>query len=173
MNREAVLDLIAQQQRAGFADLTGSEGQATIRVTDRLLNQIIAAELHQWRAIREAHVRALAGDRFEVRLVLATPSFIPALTVRVLIERQPSLPDSPVLVLKLAGLGGLTRFAGPVAAFLNVLPPGIRMAGARVHVDLRALLQRRGIAFALQLVDDLRVHTDEGTVRVGFRARLR
>jgi hypothetical protein len=168
-----VLELIAQQQRIGFADVSATEGQATIRMTDRLLNQIIAIELRQSRAIRDAQVRALAGDRFEVRLALAKPSFLPPLTIGVVVERQPSLPDSPVLVLKLEGLGGLTRFAGPAAAFLNVLPPGIRMAGDRVHVDVGALLQQRGLGFVLQHVDDLRVSTDEGAVRVGFRARLR
>jgi hypothetical protein len=125
------------------------------------------------RAIRKVHVRALAGDRLNVQLVLAGPAFLPPINVGVLIERQPSLPDSPVLVLKLAGMGGLTRLAGPVAGFLNVLPQGIRMAGDRVHVDLGAVLQRRGLGLVLQHVEELRLNTDEGTVRVGFRARLR
>jgi len=77
VDRAAVLELIAQQQRAGFADVTGSEGQATIRVTDRLLNQIVASELKGSRAIRSAQVHALAGDRFAVQLVLVRPSFLP------------------------------------------------------------------------------------------------
>lgn len=173
MNRAAVLELIAQQQQIGFADVAGSEGQATIRLNDRLLNQIISTELKRSTVIREVQVRALAGDRLDVRLVLVKPSFLPPINIGVLIERQPSLPDSPVLVLKLAGLGGFTRFAGPAAAFLNVLPSGVRMAGERVHVDVGALLQQRGLGFVLQHVDDLRVNTEEGAVRVGFRARLR
>jgi len=168
-----VLELIAQQQRIGFTDVTGTEGQATIRLTDRLLNQIIAAELSRSRAIREVQVRAMSGDRFSVHLVLARPSFLPALNIGVLIERQPALPDSPVLVLKLTGAGGLARFAGPAAAFLNVLPPGIRMTGDLVHLDVAVLLQQRGIGFVLQHMDDLRVNTEEGAVRIGLRARLR
>jgi len=173
VNRAAVLDLIAQQQRTGFADVAGSEGQASIRVTDRLLNQVIATELQRSHAVREAHVRALSGDRFAVTLVLAKPSFLPPINIDVLIERQPSLPDSPVLVLKLAGIGGLTRFVGPAAAFLNVLPAGIRMTGDLVHVDLAALLQQHGFAFVLPHVEDVRLTTEDGAVRVGFRARLR
>ena len=47
------------------------------------------------------------------------------------------------------------------------------MAGDRVHVDLGALLQQRSLGFVLQHLDELRVNTDEGSVRVGFRARLR
>jgi hypothetical protein len=168
-----VLELIAQQQRTRFADLTGTEGQATIRVTDGLLNQIIATELHRSRAIREARVRALGGDRLSVHLVLAKPSFLPALNIGVLIERQPALPDTPVLVLKLSGAGSLVRFAGPAAAFLNVLPPGIRTVGDRLHVDVGALLQQRGLGFVLQHLEDLRVNADEGAVRIGFQVRLR
>jgi hypothetical protein len=168
-----VLGLIAQQQRSGFADVKGTEGQAAIRVSDRLLNQIIATELKRSGAIREARVRSLAGDRFDVRVVLAKPSFLPPITIGVLIERQPSLPENPVLVLRLSGLGGLTRFAGPAAAFLNLLPPGIRMAGDRVLVDVAALLQQRGMGLVIQHVDDLKVTTEEGMVRVGFSARLR
>jgi hypothetical protein len=173
VNRDDVLELIAQQQRVNFADAAGTEGQATIRLTDRILNQIIALELRQSRTIREAQVSARDGDRFDVRLRLAKPSFLPPLTIGIVVERQPSLPDSPVLVLKLEGIGGLTRFAGPAAAFLNVLPPGIRMVGDRVLLDLAALLQQRGLGSILQYLDDLRVHSDEGAVRVGFRGRLR
>jgi hypothetical protein len=173
VDRAAVLELIAQQHRAGFADLAGTEGQASIRVTDRLLNQIVATELAQSRAIRQVRVHAMNGDRLTVQLVLAKPSFLPPLNFEVDIERQPSLPQSPELVLKLAGLGGLTRFAGPAAAFLNVLPPGIRMIGDRVHVDLGALLEQRGLGFVLQYVDQVRVTTEEGALRIGFRVRVR
>ena len=154
--------------------MAGTEGQATIRMTDRLLNQIIAIELEESRAVRDVHVRALDGDRLRVQLVLSKhPSFLPPITIDVLIEQQPSLPDAPVLVLKLAGMGGLARFAGPAAAWFDILPQGIRIAGDRVHVDLGALLQQRSLGFVLQHLDELRVNTDEGSVRVGFRARLR
>jgi len=173
VTREAVLELIAQQQRAGFADLKGTEGQATIRLSDRLLNQIITTELQRSRGIRDARIRSLAGDRFELQVVLAKPSFLPPITIGVLIERQPSLPEDPVLVLRLSGIGGLTRFVGPAAAFLNVLPPGVRMAADRVLVDVAALLQQRGLGFVMQHLDDLNLTTEEGVVRVGFRARVR
>jgi hypothetical protein len=167
-----VLELIAQQQRSGFADLAGSEAQATIRLTDRLLNQIIATELQRSRAIREAQARACAGDRLTVKIALAKPSFLPPIALDVVIEQQPALPDRPVLVLKLVGIGGLTRLAGLAATFLN-LPPGIRIAGEHVHVDVSALLQQRALGFVLQHVEDLRLHTDEGALRVVFRSRVR
>lgn len=173
MDRAAALELIAQQQRTGFADVAGSETQATIRVTDRLLNQILTTELKRSPAVREARVHAMSNDRLAVTVALPKLSFLPPITVDVLIERQPSLPESPVVVLKLTGIGGLTRFAGPAVAFLNLLPRGIRMVGDRVHVDIAALLQQRGWGFVLAYVDELRVNTEEGALRVAFHARLR
>jgi hypothetical protein len=173
VNREAVLDLIAQQQRSGCADFIGTEGQGSIRVTDRMLNQVIAMEMTPGRAVRDLQVRAMAGDRLQARVVLARPSFMPALTIGIVVERQPALPDAPVLIAKLEGAGGLLRLAGAATAFFNVLPRGIRVEGDRVHVDVRALLEARGLAFVLPHLDELRVHTEEGAVRVLFRARLR
>jgi hypothetical protein len=172
VDKQAVLELIALQQRSGFADVLGSEGQATLRVTDRLLNQIVTAELRHSRVLRELNIQPLDRDRFAVRFALAKPSFLPPFTIGVVIERQPAMPNDPVLVLKLEGAGGLMRFTGPAAAFLNVLPPGVRMFGDRVHVDIGALLQQRGLGAVVQYVDDLRVNTEPGAVRIGFRARL-
>lgn len=168
-----MLDLIAQQQRSGFADLIGSEGQGSIRLTDRLLNQIIAAAIQQAPALRDAQVRTLSGDRLQARIVLARPSFLPPFTIGIAIARQPELPETPVLVAKLEGAGGLMKLAGRATAFFDVLPPGIRMESDRAFVDVAALLEQRGFGFVLPYLDELRVHTEEGAVRLAFRARLR
>src|SRR3989442_633816 len=125
------LRLFAEQERQGFADLAGSEGQAAIRVSERLLNAIIAEELRRSASIRELHVSPRAGNRFGVRIVLAK-SFLPPISIDVAIDKQLALPGDPVLALTLSGLGGLLRFAGPAAGFLNMLPPGVRMEGERV-----------------------------------------
>ena len=168
-----MLDLIALQQRSGFADLTGSEAQGSLRITDRLLNQIVATAMQGTRALRDVQLRTLADDRLQARVALAKPSFLPPFTIGIVIERQPELPATPVLVARLEGAGGLMRLAGAATTFLHVLPPGVRMEGDRVFVDIAALLQQRGFGFVLQYADDLRVHTEEGALRVAFRARLR
>ena len=104
---------------------------------------------------------------------MAKPSFLPAITLEVIITKQPSLPDDPVLTLTLSGLGGLLRFAGPAAGFLNVLPPGVRIEADRVFVDLRAVLAPHGLTSAVNYVEEVRVTTEEGHVLVWFKARIR
>ena len=145
------LRLFAEQERQGFADLAGSEGQA---------------------AIRELHVSPRAGDRFGVRVVLAK-SFLPPISLDVVIDKQPSLPGDPVLALTLSGMGGLLRFAGPVAGFLKALPPGVRMEGDRVFVDLRAVLAPHGLTSILNYVEEVLLSTEEGRLLILFRAAVR
>ena len=110
------LELFADQERHGFADLAGSNGQGSIVVSERLLNPILAEQLRRIgrdpRAARDAARRATGSAS---GWSLAKPSFLPPLSLEVTIDKQPSLPDDPVLALTLSGMGGLLRFAGPAA----------------------------------------------------------
>jgi hypothetical protein len=168
-----VLRLFAEQESSGFADLAGSEGQGAVRLSERLLNAIVAGQMRGSGAIREVQVSPLAGNRLALRLFLARPSFLPPIPVEVTIDRQPSLPGDPVLALTLSGMGGLLRFAGPAAGFLNVVPPGVRMEGDRVFVDIRAALARYGLTSVLDYLQDVRVTTEAGRLVVAFTARVR
>jgi hypothetical protein len=114
-----------------------------------------------------------AGDRFGVRVLLAKPSFLPPITLEVVIDKQPSLPDDPVLGLTLSGMGGLLRFAGPLAGFFTSLPPGVRLEGERVFVDLRAVLAERGLGTVLNYVEAARVTSEQGRLVLSFQLRVR
>jgi len=159
------LALFADQERQGFPDLAGSSGQGSIEVSERLLNTILAEQLRGSTAIRELRVSPHEGNRLAVRLSLAKPSFLPAFSFDVVVDKQPSLPDDPVLGLTLSGLGGLQRFAGP---FLTALPPGVRMEGSRVFVDIRAALAPHGLTTVLNYVKDVAVGAHEGRLVIVF-----
>ena len=165
-----ILALFAEQERHGFADLAGSEGWALFRVSERLLNTILTDQLRGSTSVREVHVTPRAANRLGVRLMLAKPSFLPPISFDVIIDKQALLPDDPVLGLTLSGLGGLLRFAGPVAGFLTALPPGVRMEGERLFVDIRAALAPRGLTTVLNYVQELHLATEEGRLVVSFKA---
>jgi hypothetical protein len=164
------LRLFADQERHGFPDLAGSSGEGSIRVSERLLNGIVADLLEGSTSIKSLHVTPRAGDRFGVRVSVAKPSFLPPISLDVTVEKQPSLPEDPVMVLGLSGLGGVLRFAG---GFLKSLPPGVRMEGERVFIDLRAALAAKGLTSVLNYVEALRVTSEEGRVILSFKARAR
>jgi hypothetical protein len=168
-----ILRLLVDQERQGFRDLVGSDGQAAIRVSERLLNAIVAGQVQGRRAVREIRVSPHAGNRLGVRVTMAKPSFLPPIALEVRIDKQPSLPDDPVLGLALSGMGGLLRFAGPLAGFFSSLPPGVRLEGERVFVDLRAVLAPHGLTRVLDYVTDVAVGTEEGTLVVVFAAAVR
>jgi hypothetical protein len=116
-------------------------------------------------------VRADPGNQFSVRIRLARPSFLPAFRLRFVIEQQPQLPASPVLVLRMVA-EGLAALAAPALRFLEVLPPGIRLQQERLYVDLAVLLQKYGAGEALDFLTDLSVSTAEGRIIVTARAML-
>ena len=171
--RKAPLDerfvrLFHRQQASGFEDLRGAEASLTLPVSERLLNEVIAESLPPSAPVRELHVRPQAGDRFAVRARVGSLSWLPAITLGVAIDRQPDLPSSPVLILRLE-TSGLSALAGAALRFLNALPPGIRMEADRIVVDVAKLLDARGLGRYLAYVNELRVNTVDGAVVIFIR----
>ena len=164
--------LLDRQRTSNFSGLSGSDVRAAIRISTSLLNEALAVYVSSSSAIRELTVHPRAGNRFDVHLKL-DKALVPPLNVTVAIERQPELPVDPTLVLHLTGIGGLMRFVTPaITSFASGLPPGIRLEGDRVFVDLREVLRAYGEAELLALAEEMAVGTDEGHVIVVARARV-
>jgi hypothetical protein len=164
--------LLDQQRTTNFSGLSGSDVRAAIRISTSLLNEALALYVSSSAAVRELTVQPRAGNRFNVNLKVAKP-LVPPINVTVVIERQPELPVDPTLVLHLTGIGGLMRFLAPaIASFASGLPPGIRLDGDRVFVDLLEVLRAYGEAELLPLAEEMAIGTDEGHVLVVVRARV-
>ena len=168
---QRLLRLFNRQVASGFDDLRGAEAAVTLPVSDRLLNEILTEALPSSAKVRDVGVRAQAGNRFAVRAKIAAAPFLPPLSLTVAIERQPELPASPVLVLKLE-MAGLLAVAGAALRFFDALPPGIRIENDRVHVDLAQLLEKQGLSGFLDHLEHLHVDTAEGTTIISLRARI-
>jgi len=164
--------LIARQQAAGYPGLAGSEVHATIKLSAQLLNEAIAAFLGSANApIRALTVSPHAGNRIDVRVEPAK-AFIPNINLTLTIERQPQLPGDPVLVLRVTEGAAMLRFAGPVISNLAVLPPGIRLDGDRLLVDVRALMQAFDTARLGELARQIEVATLDDAVVVFVHATV-
>jgi hypothetical protein len=166
---EPWLALLREQQSTHFADLAGAHASFTIPVSERLLNRIIAERLPRTAPISELQLRAEEANHVTVSVKLAKFAFLPAVRVRFAIERQPDLPASPVLVLRIEGKAAL---AGPALRFLEVLPPGVRLENDRLSVDLATLLAQYGAADALSYLTALEVTTAAGRIIVSGRLAL-
>ncbi len=170
---ERLTHLWQTERAAGFSGLAGVRVATTIPISDALLNEAIAAYLPVGGRIQELTVRAHPADRVTVRVTLAKPAFLPPVSLKASVERQPEFPDSPVLVLRLEGAAGLMKLAGPAMALMNARLPGIRIEGDRVLVDLRVILREHGREAWLDHVDRAEVTTDEGHVILFVAAALR
>lgn len=155
-------------QATEFRDLAGARFAGTIPVSERIINEVIAAALPPGGHVREVHVHPEAGDRLAVKITPRT-GFFPSITIKLSIERQPELPDSAVLVLRMA-MGGLMGFASSALPIGSMLPPGVRMEGDRILVDLRAMAAQRGFGDLMPYVRHLRVTTEEGRAVVHVEA---
>jgi hypothetical protein len=169
---ERVMHLLRRQQESGFADLAGTHAALFIPISDRLINEAIAAFLPSSGRIERVQVSTEAGNRLTARVTLGKPRFLPTITVTMIIQQQPELPESPVLVLRLMGAGGLMSFAGPLATLFGVLPLGLRIEGDRLHVHIPALLQQHGFESALPYLERLQVTTEAGHLIVALEGRM-
>jgi hypothetical protein len=171
MNEPWWVNLLREQEAAQFADVAGAHLAITLPVTDRLVTRLISSRLPASLPIKELDVRAAAGNQIAVRVRLLRPAFLPAFTIGLIIERQPLLPSSPVLVLRI-GLDAMGALAGMAMRFLQVLPPGLRMDGDRLYVDLATCLARYGAAEVLEYLTSFELTTTEGRFVVNARAVL-
>jgi hypothetical protein len=168
---ERFVRLFRRQQASGFEDLHGTEASVTLPVSERLLNEVIAESLPRSASVRDVHVKPQASDRFAVRARIGSSPLLPAINLTLSIDRQPDLPASPVLILRLE-TSGLLSLAGPALRFLDALPPGIRIEHDRISVDLAKLLAARNLDSYLAYVKELRVNAVDGAVLLFIRGRI-
>ena len=166
-----LVNTLERLRAAKFADLRGTHVTATIPIATPLLNELIAAALPRNAPVRDVSVQPQTGNRITVRARLGKAEFLPPFTINLAIERQPQLPAEP-LVLRLLSLPGLMALAGSAFSSSASLPPGIRLDGDRVLVDVRVLLARAGFEDLLPLIQTIIVTTDEGRLILAAEVKV-
>ena len=162
--------LLAGQRAAQFEAFTGATAALVVPVSDRLMSDVVSRQLPD--AIRELDIQAQSENRLTVALRLRKPAWLPRFNIKLGIDRQPRLPDAPILVLRLLSHGALAALAGPAAKFLTVVPPWIEIDGDLVRVDLAELLREYEAADALAYIRRLNVTTEEGSLVLAVDARI-
>jgi hypothetical protein len=171
VDRNRLDDILNHLKSSGFRDVTGARAGADIPISAGLINALVTASIPPNVPVREVSIRPEDGDQFSVRI---TPraSLLPPLTLRLAIERQPEFPSYPVLVMRMKTMGGLFGFASAALPIANFLPPGVRLEGERILVDLAALAQQNGLGEALQYVRRAAVHSENGRLILHIEAAV-
>jgi hypothetical protein len=167
LDSTAFTRLLDHLRATNFGELAGTRVHATIPIAESLLNAFIRDTMPPNLPVREVSVTPEDGNRLSVRVV-PKAMFMPALTVKLDIEKQAEIPTAPVLVLRLATMPGLLGLAG--AALPQVLPPGIRMQGEVILVDLLAMARHHGFEQVFGHLRQVRVTTERGRLVIGLDA---
>ena len=165
----AMIERLTAWLGADFRELAGATIDADIPLSTALINRAIEEQLSRAQGrISAAVVEPHDGDRVTVHL---TPraALLPRMRVQLQIAGQPDLPSSPVLVVRWSldgGLGILARVASPILSLFDVLPPGVRVDGDLIGIDVEDVLRSKGFEWVLPLVRQVQVHTSDAGVRV-------
>jgi hypothetical protein len=167
----SVLELLQRQLRDGFPDLAGTEISATIPLSDRLINEVVAELLPKGGKVDQLEVQAGDGDQVAVKIRLSA-RFLPAISATLTIDEQPVLPERPFVGLKLSQSSRLLAVAASALSSTVALPPGVSMENDRIRVDVRRLLAERHLEGWLEYVTALRVNARAGALVLDVRARI-
>lgn len=157
-----------------ITEVAGATMSADVPVSDSLANRLLAERLSAGNLpFSDIRLHALDDDALEVQLTIAGATLLPVVKMAVRIERQPQ-PHDPVLLLRwsIPGAGPLTLLAGPLLSRLRKLPPGIRVEGEQIAVDIRALAAQQGMMELLDYVTDLQLHTRLGAFVLTLALRV-
>lgn len=165
------LTRVLEQLRASrFADVKGARLSLSIPIGERLLNEIVAASLPPSLPVRDVSVRPRPANTIQLKVPVPKLDFLPPVTVTLEIDQQPRLPDTP-LGLRVRSFPGLTSIASSFLA-PDKLPPGVRLQGDRLFVDLRELLDRAGYGDVVPLIERLQIASEDGRLLVEVDARV-
>lgn len=161
---------LEQLRATRFAEIKGARLSLSIPVAERLLNELVGAALPPSLPVRDVTIRPRASNTLQVRARVAKLDFLPPVTLTLDIDQQPRLPDTP-LGLRLRTFPGLAALAGPLLS-QKPFPPGVRLEGDRLFVDVAQLLDRAGLGDFVPLIERLHVATDEGRLIVEVDVRV-
>lgn len=161
---------LEQLRATRFAEIKGARLSLSIPVAERLLNELVTAALPPSLPVRDLTIRPRASNSLQVRARVSKLDFLPPVTLTLDIDQQPRLPDTP-LGLRLRSFPGLVTLAGPLLS-QKALPPGIRLEGDRLFVDLGQLLERAGYGDLIPSIERVHLATDEGRLLVEVEVRV-
>jgi hypothetical protein len=162
-------DIIRERLGTDISTFAGAATSGELPLPDAFVNRLIAERLAGHAQIAALQVEAQEGDTVAVQVV-PRARLLPPVRILARVERQPEFPQHPLLILRwtMPTAGPLAMFAAPVLAYFKALPPGIRMTGDRLVVDVAELLRARGFDEVLGYIRGLAVHTRPGGFLVRF-----
>jgi hypothetical protein len=141
-----------------FSDLKGTVADASIPVSQPLINELIAATLAGSKSIDSCQATIHNGNRVDVNV---KTTLLPwALNLKLKLDKSVDFASFPSPKVR-AWLEN-NRLLGSLGSFFNILPEGIDLYGNQLVFDLGALLYTPEERKLLQLIKSMDIRTEEG-----------
>jgi hypothetical protein len=163
------MDAILQRLiRENFADLKGTSVEASLRVPEALMNEVIEAALEGSKKIRSCRVSVHAGNRTVVNL---TTALLPW-TLKFELRLDPSVDLASFGSPKVRAWLENNRLLGNAASFLNMLPEGVKLYGSQLVVDIGSFIRNSPHKQVLALVKSVGIRTEEGNAILDIKMEV-
>jgi len=167
-----IFELLQQELRDGFPGLAGGEVAATIPISDRIINELIASLIPEGGKVRDVTIASEPGNLLSAKARLSGPSLLPSIPVTFVIDQQPEFPLRPVLGLKLSQPSKFVAMAFSTLPSMVTLPPALTITGDLVLINIRQLAADKGLDSWLAYVSELKVTTRASAVVLNLRLRV-
>lgn len=166
------IETLRERFGIGLADIAGASLAGDIPISDAVVNRLIADRIRNHPQVASVSVQAQDADIVTIH-VTPRSRLMPPMKIAARIERQPEFPHNPVLLLQWAmpGLGPLAMLAAPALALFKALPRGIRADGDRVAIDVREMLESRGLGDVVGFIRQAAIHTRPGGFVLNFELK--
>lgn len=152
----------------GFSELKGATAQASIPVSQSLLNEILQAALQGNKDIESCQVSIHTQNRASANLKMRYLPWALPLKMRLDSSVDFSSFGSPKIRSWLEN----NRFLGSLGSFFNLLPNGIKLYGSQVVLDIGIFLQTPELKRLPGLVKSVDIHTQEGKATFDVRIEV-
>lgn len=151
-----------------FSDLKGTHVDASIPMSQALINELIDAALQGNKTIESCRVSVHAQNRVSADL---KTTLLPW-SLHLQLKLDNSVDFASYSSPKLRAWMENNRLLGSLGSMFNVLPEGIKLYGDQVVVDLGVFLQTPEQKRILDLVKSVEIDTVEGKVILDVRIEV-
>jgi len=149
-----------------FSDLAGLTVEASIPVSEQIVNEIIDAALRGNKNIQECRV-SISGQN-KVSVNLKTPLWLWPINLKLKLESAADFAGSPKIRAALEN----NVFLGKLAILFKALPDGVNIHGDQVIVDVQSFLDTPEQRKRLDLIKSVEVRTEQAKVIFDIRIKV-
>ena len=152
-----------------FSELKGTSLDASVPVPQSLINELVAAALKGNKNIAALQVTVQPQNR----LALDVKTTLLPWPIKLKLKLDSSVDFASYSSPKLRAWMENNRLLGSLGTLFNAMPPGIKLFGDQVVIDLAAFLRTPQQKRYLDMVKSIGIQTESGKVVLDVRMEIR